>query len=100
MHLNLQVTGHESVLFIRGQKARGAETPLHDPDSGNPFSERPSTARQNEATRVSLETALAELDKTINCPENVEPHVWERMCRYRRQKVQGFPYFPQSPFSC
>ena len=37
--------------------------------------------------RAAIDAALVELDKDTNAPENVEPHVWERMCRYRRQKV-------------
>ena len=39
--------------------------------------------------RAAIDAALIELDKDTNVPEGVEPHVWERMCRYRRKKVRG-----------
>ena len=39
--------------------------------------------------RAAIDAALIELDKDSNAPEGVEPHVWERMCRYRRKKVRG-----------
>ncbi len=64
---------------------------MYDPSSGNPFAERPSTAAQNEMQRVATEAALAELDRPNNAPDVVEPHVWERLCQYRRQKVGAEP---------
>ena len=78
------------LLFCRGQKARAtADTPIYDPSSGNPFAERPSTARQNELAKSSLELALADLDKYSNAPEGCDENVWERMCQYRRQKIES-----------
>ena len=38
--------------------------------------------------RAAIDAALIELDKDSNAPEGVEPHVWERMCHYRRKKVR------------
>ncbi|XP_013386289.1 cilia- and flagella-associated protein 43 isoform X2 [Lingula anatina] len=65
------------------------ETPIYDPKSGNPFADRPSTARQNAMNKVSMESALQELDKESNMPEGVQLYVWERLCRYRRQKIDS-----------
>ncbi|XP_060599927.1 cilia- and flagella-associated protein 43-like [Ruditapes philippinarum] len=55
----------------------------------NPFADRPSTARQNAQSKAYMDTAMEDLDKPVNCPEGVEPHVWERLCMYRRQKVEN-----------
>ncbi|ELU02415.1 hypothetical protein CAPTEDRAFT_160880 [Capitella teleta] len=74
-------------LFRR--RPRGTDTPVFDPSSGNPFSERPSTAHLNEASKGMLETAMVDLDKDINCPEGLDISVWERMCLYRRQKIES-----------
>ena len=76
-------------LIYRGQKGRTVDTPTFDPAQGNPFSERPSTARQNDAAHQALEVALQELDRETNAPEGVEPPVWDRMCSYRRQKIES-----------
>ena len=79
-----------TVIDCRGQRGRAAaDTPIYDASSGNPFSERPSTARQTNQAKASLEAALADLDKGSNMPEGVELHVWERMCAYRRQKIES-----------
>jgi len=71
----------------RGQKARGAETPIVDPNSQNPFADRPSTARKAEDQRKQVENALSELDKESNAPEGCDLAVWDRLCHYRREKV-------------
>ena len=76
------------ISYFRGQRARGGDTPIYDPSSGNPFAERPSTARQRDSTKRSVEHALNDLDNPKNCPENVEEEVWMRLCNYRRQKVR------------
>ena len=55
--------------------------------SGNPFADRPSTARREEQNKKTLETALQELDKESNMPDGVELHVWERLCSFRREKI-------------
>ena len=55
----------------------------------NPFADRPSTARQNAQSKAYMDTAMDDLDKAVNCPEGVEPQVWERLCMYRRQKVEN-----------
>ncbi|KAK2163683.1 hypothetical protein LSH36_75g07025 [Paralvinella palmiformis] len=73
----------------RGQRARGGETPIIDPNSGNPFADRPSTARKAEDQEHFLEMALSELDKPSNAPEGCEPEVWTRLCRYRREKISN-----------
>lgn len=65
------------------------ETPILDANSGNPFAERPSTARQNQMQKQSLEAALMELDKEANSPEGVEEAAWSRLCRYRRAKIDS-----------
>ena len=62
---------------------------MFDPSSGNPFAERPSTAKQNEVVRKALESALAEQDKENNRPEGVELHVWHRLCQHRRAKIES-----------
>lgn len=55
----------------------------------NPFADRPSTARQNAQSKAYMDGAMDDLDKPSNCPEGVEPHIWERLCMYRRQKVEN-----------
>ncbi len=76
--------------IYRGQKARTTtETPVYDPKSGNPFSERPSTARQNEMAKNALECAMVDLDKDSNIPDGVDIGIWERMCKYRRLKIES-----------
>lgn len=71
------------ILHTRG------ETPILDANSGNPFAERPSTARQNMMQRRALDTALTDLDKPGNMPEGVDDEAWSRLCRYRRQKIES-----------
>jgi hypothetical protein len=73
------------VLPSRGQKARMIESQAYDANSSNPFSDRPSTARQREEALRALDAAMEELDKSM--PENMDPAVWDRLCRYRREKV-------------
>lgn len=65
------------------------ETPILDANSGNPFAERPSTARQNVMQRHALDSALTDLDKPVNMPEGVEQVAWERLCKYRRAKIDS-----------
>ena len=74
-------------MSIRGQKARGSETPIVDPNSSNPFADRPSTARKAEDQHRAVDTALSELDRPANAPEGSDPGVWDRLCQYRRDKV-------------
>lgn len=73
----------------RGQKFKGADTPVLDGRNPNPFAERPSTARQNAQAQSSLEAALADLDKPVNMPEGLDASVWQRMCQYRRTKIES-----------
>ncbi|KAL8576297.1 hypothetical protein ACOMHN_006220 [Nucella lapillus] len=73
----------------RGQKFKGADTPLLDGRNPNPFAERPSTARQSAQAQWSLEAALGDLDKPVNMPEGLDPAVWHRMCQYRRTKIDS-----------
>lgn len=60
------------------------DTPVFDPNSPNPFAEHSSTSRQAKAI---MEAFLEEADKEHNMPEGLEDYIWERMCRYRREKV-------------
>ena len=53
----------------------------------NPFADRPSTARTNTQNKAFMDGAMEDMDKETNCPEGVPSHVWERLCMYRRQKV-------------
>ncbi|XP_067656775.1 cilia- and flagella-associated protein 43-like isoform X1 [Haliotis asinina] len=71
----------------RGQKFKGVDTPVLDVNSANPFTERPSTARQNAAAQASINAALEEMDRESNMPEGLEGHVWKRMCTYRKDKI-------------
>ncbi|XP_076460305.1 cilia- and flagella-associated protein 43-like [Babylonia areolata] len=73
----------------RGQKFKGADTPLLDGRNPNPFAERPSTARQNAQAQSALDAALADLDKPVHMPEGLEPSIWQRMCQYRRTKIES-----------
>ena len=76
--------------FPRGQRTRATtETPVYEAGSSNPFAERPSTAKQNEMARAALETALVDLDKDTNIPDGVDAAVWDRMCKYRRTKIES-----------
>lgn len=70
----------------RGQKAKMMESQAYDSNSSNPFSDRPSTARQNDSAQRALDAALQELDRSM--PDNVDASVWERLCRYRREKIE------------
>ena len=36
-----------------------------------------------------MEAALTELDRDTNCPEGISVDVWQRMCQYRRVKVES-----------
>ncbi|ESO90244.1 hypothetical protein LOTGIDRAFT_233795 [Lottia gigantea] len=73
----------------RGQKFKGADTPVLDPSAPNPFAERPSTARQNAQSKIAMEQAIEELDRQSNMPENLEVQIWERLCHYRREKIES-----------
>ena len=76
-------------LMFRGQKFKGADTPLLDGKNPNPFAERPSTARQMAQAKSALNAALDELDKPSNMPEGLDPSVWQRMCAVRRSKIES-----------
>ncbi|KAK7108965.1 cilia- and flagella-associated protein 43-like isoform X2 [Littorina saxatilis] len=73
----------------RGQKFKGAETPLLDGKNPNPFAERPSTARQNAQSKAAVTAALDDMDKPNNMPDGLDPSVWHRMCQYRRTKMES-----------
>ncbi|XP_064629915.1 cilia- and flagella-associated protein 43-like isoform X2 [Lineus longissimus] len=78
---------HSANALKRGPRA-AKDTPSHD-HAPNPFLDRPSTARQHSLAKQSLEAAMIELDKDINIPEGVELHIWQKMCAYRRQKIES-----------
>ena len=72
--------------MCRGQKAKMLDSSAYDSKSGNPFSDRPPTSRRNEEAQRALDAAVAELDS--NAPENFDESVWERLCNYRRAKIE------------
>ena len=41
---------------------------------------------RDEEAQKALDTAVAELDS--NVPENFDASVWDRLCRYRRAKIE------------
>ena len=74
-------------------RLKGFDTPApptaSDSTLPNPFADRPSTARQHSQAKHQLDGAINEMDKDVNCPEGVEPHVWQRLCQYRREKIEN-----------
>ena len=62
------------------------DSPAYDTKSGNPFSDRPPTSRRDEDAQMALDAAVAELDS--HPPDNVDRAVWERLCSYRRAKIE------------
>jgi len=62
------------------------DSSAYDSKSGNPFSDRPPTSRRNEEAQRALDAAVAELDSIA--PENFDAGIWERLCRYRRTKIE------------
>merc|ERR1711971_400726 len=73
-------------------RLKGFDTPAPptgDSSLPNPFADRPSTARQHAQAKYQLDHAIAELDKEINIPEGVELPVWQRLCQYRREKIEN-----------
>jgi len=62
------------------------DSAAYDPKSANPFSDRPPTSRRNDEAQKALEFAVAELDSLA--PDNFDSAVWERLCRYRRTKIE------------
>jgi len=62
------------------------DSAAYDSKSGNPFSDRPPTSRRNEEAQRALDAAVAELDSSA--PENFDDSVWERLCNYRRAKIE------------
>lgn len=74
------------------------ETPILDANSGNPFAERPSTSRQNFMQKQSVETALSDLDKLVHTPDGVDEGAWERLCKYRRSKIESEMLVSSSTF--
>jgi len=70
----------------RGQKAKTLESSAYDSKSGNPFSDRPPTSRRNKEAQIALDAAVAELDS--NAPENFDASTWDRLCSYRRAKIE------------
>ena len=71
----------------RTHKYRGIETP--GTKSQNPFSDRPTSSMTMSHLKSQIAQGLEELDKMSNAPDGVEKHVWERMCRLRRNKVES-----------
>ena len=74
---------------IRGIQRHTYDSRAYAPTSLHPFNDRPSTALKNDEANQVMETMLQELDSDKNTPDQVEPHIWERMCRLRRQKIES-----------
>lgn len=74
-------------------RLKGFDTPAapSTADHGlpNPFADRPSTARQHAQAKASLESAINDLDKDVHIPEGIEIPVWERLCKFRRIKIEN-----------
>ncbi|XP_078310806.1 cilia- and flagella-associated protein 43-like isoform X4 [Crassostrea virginica] len=73
-------------------RLKGFDTPAPstaDSSLPNPFADRPSTARQHAQAKSQLEAAIQDLDKISNLPEGVEESVWQRLCAYRREKIEN-----------
>jgi len=62
------------------------DSSAYDSKSGNPFSDRPPTSRRNNEAERALDAAVAELDSVT--PENFDASIWERLCNYRRTKIE------------
>jgi len=62
------------------------DSAAYDSKSANPFSDRPPTSRRNEEAQRALEAAINELDSLA--PDNFDSSVWERLCRYRKAKIE------------
>lgn len=54
--------------------------------TGNPYGERPLSARQPSTTELLLK-ALEELDSDSHMPEGIELPTWKHMCKIRREKL-------------
>ncbi|XP_048745697.2 cilia- and flagella-associated protein 43-like isoform X3 [Ostrea edulis] len=73
-------------------RLKGFDTPAPstaDTSIPNPFADRPSTARQHAQAKSQLDAAIQDLDKISNIPEGVEEAVWQRLCAYRREKIEN-----------
>lgn len=80
------------ILFNRIPRLKGFDTPAPstaDSSLPNPFADRPSTARQHAQAKSQLEAAINDLDKISNMPEGIEESVWQRLCAYRREKIEN-----------
>ena len=83
VNIIMYINSATKLLHTRG------ETPILDANSGNPFAERPSTARQTMMQKHVIDSALSDLDKPVNMPDGVEDGAWERLCKYRRAKINS-----------
>eukprot|EP00105_Crassostrea_gigas_P045206 XP_019929354.1 PREDICTED: cilia- and flagella-associated protein 43 [Crassostrea gigas] len=81
------------IIFLnRIPRLKGFDTPAPstaDSSLPNPFADRPSTARQHAQAKSQLEAAINDLDKISNMPEGIEESVWQRLCAYRREKIEN-----------
>lgn len=80
-------------MYFRIPRLKGFDTPAATSTSDhglpNPFADRPSTARQHAQAKSSLEAAINDLDKDSNIPEGIDLSVWERLCKFRRVKIEN-----------
>jgi hypothetical protein len=80
-------------MFYRIPRLKGFDTPAPstatDSSIPNPFADRPSTARQHAQAKSQLDAAIQDLDKITNIPEGVDEAVWQRLCAYRREKIEN-----------
>lgn len=80
------------IFLIRIPRLKGFDTPAPstaDSSLPNPFADRPSTARQHAQAKSQLEAAINDLDKISNMPEGIDESVWQRLCAYRREKIEN-----------
>ncbi|XP_062576681.1 cilia- and flagella-associated protein 43-like isoform X2 [Saccostrea cucullata] len=73
-------------------RLKGFDTPAPstaDSSLPNPFADRPSTARQHAQAKAQLDAAIQDLDKISNMPDGVDEAVWQRLCAYRREKIEN-----------
>ncbi|GFO10121.1 cilia- and flagella-associated protein 43-like isoform x2 [Plakobranchus ocellatus] len=68
-------------------KYRAVETP--GVKNQNPFSDRPPSSLTASHVKAQVTQGLDELDKMTNAPDGTDKHVWERLCRLRRTKVES-----------
>ena len=73
----------------RPHRLKGAESPVYDQASGNPFSEYPSPSYVAEMSKAAMDAALEDLDKFSNAADGIDEDLWHHLCHYRRLKIES-----------